>query len=445
MPNNGTRIYTENGKGIDPRADVYKVLGITRRRNGYDHGYACTNTHGKINPASKHKPIRFDKTAALSDAEMMGSAVDNLNGIYYGIRFTPIIGRITDLHDCMNYLPPVAGTDHSRLSDFNGYDHKAVFNPIGSLPDFFFSDIASMSVGIDYDSFVTASSTGINMDDIIKKAYSPDVTGQLANMYPCILISDLARTVYWARALSRGGEILDGDKTGYTTLRTDGTWINRWYAETREYSCRENSSITGGLAPSYGRPQAFLEAFETRLVSVFFVKEIVNSGTGIDLTVWNEVTDFSTFFPGRVWACPGATGKRVEFRRYMPKGVQVYSVSMSNGSRISVNVKCGWDNPYDTGTYTIKVHIYSSSYDFVCDVESSGTYAGLSQSNPTDTNGFFRILKAYTLAELGLLTAPALNTVFEYTWEVLYNGRKTNSGYGGFRYGVADVDFKPIE
>lgn len=30
--------------------DVYGTLGIGATSNGYDLGYACANTHGKINP-----------------------------------------------------------------------------------------------------------------------------------------------------------------------------------------------------------------------------------------------------------------------------------------------------------------------------------------------------------------------------------------------------------
>ena len=41
-----------NGKitapvGLD--SDVYPTLGIGATSNGYDLGYACANTHGKIN------------------------------------------------------------------------------------------------------------------------------------------------------------------------------------------------------------------------------------------------------------------------------------------------------------------------------------------------------------------------------------------------------------
>ena len=50
MPNNGTRIYTEVRDGVkygvDVRSDVYKVLGIAPRKNGFDIGYACSNLHG---------------------------------------------------------------------------------------------------------------------------------------------------------------------------------------------------------------------------------------------------------------------------------------------------------------------------------------------------------------------------------------------------------------
>ena len=52
-----------NGKitapvGLD--SDVYPTLGIGPTSDGYELGYACANTHGKINKWSKKKPVRVE-------------------------------------------------------------------------------------------------------------------------------------------------------------------------------------------------------------------------------------------------------------------------------------------------------------------------------------------------------------------------------------------------
>ena len=49
-----------NGKitapvGLD--SDVYPTLGIGATSDGSDLGYACANTHGRINWRSKKKPV----------------------------------------------------------------------------------------------------------------------------------------------------------------------------------------------------------------------------------------------------------------------------------------------------------------------------------------------------------------------------------------------------
>lgn len=122
MPNNGTRIYTENGKGIDPRADVYKVLGITRRRNGYDLGYACTNTHGKINPMAKRKPYAFGSRYGYTDEDAKKNN--------WGMKPVPVKldisrdGRVL-APEWGQWNAPVAWKNWSRIADFNGYTKDA--------------------------------------------------------------------------------------------------------------------------------------------------------------------------------------------------------------------------------------------------------------------------------------------------------------------------------
>lgn len=128
MPNNGIRIYTENGKGIDVRSDVYKVLGLAPRSNGYDVGYACANQHGKINPCSKRKPYAFGSAAGYTDAEAKARNW-GMSPRQMSLPNSPMWGQWT---------PPVPGTNWMRLADFDGYNNAAV-SPV-HVRDLYFLD-----------------------------------------------------------------------------------------------------------------------------------------------------------------------------------------------------------------------------------------------------------------------------------------------------------------
>ncbi len=55
-----------NGKITAPinlAGDVYATLGIGSVNGAYDLGYACANTHGKINPWARYKPVRYESLA----------------------------------------------------------------------------------------------------------------------------------------------------------------------------------------------------------------------------------------------------------------------------------------------------------------------------------------------------------------------------------------------
>lgn len=129
MPNNGTRIYTENGKGIDLRADVYKVLGITCRRNGYDLGYACTNTHGKINPWAKFKPVicssPFSDTFWRGDDGKCGFTVNVNTEEFHTFTKEDVLNFYRDSTN-WTYNPPAGANNWKCLGHFNGYVKNAI-------------------------------------------------------------------------------------------------------------------------------------------------------------------------------------------------------------------------------------------------------------------------------------------------------------------------------
>lgn len=114
-----------NGKitapvGID--ADIAPVLGV----GSYDLGYLCSNAHGKINPWARYKPVRYESLAP-GENEKWWQGLDGNCGI--------MPKRISSYQDSVNwangsmngweYTPPTGGKFPFRLTDFNGYNHRA--------------------------------------------------------------------------------------------------------------------------------------------------------------------------------------------------------------------------------------------------------------------------------------------------------------------------------
>lgn len=104
---------------INPQ-DPYLVLGVRKRKSGYNINYICSNLHGRINKWAKYKPIDYPVIGELTEAQLK-------NGDY-GIK--PVTAKSTVL-DAVNansyeYVPPKGGDNSPyRLCDFIGYNHNA--------------------------------------------------------------------------------------------------------------------------------------------------------------------------------------------------------------------------------------------------------------------------------------------------------------------------------
>lgn len=101
--------------------EVYSLLGVAKSGSYYDVGYICSNSHGKINPWAKFKPIRFNTPQILNE--------NNRKSALYGLSISPTdYGNLLQQYKDgkgWEYLPPRPGTDWSRLADFDGYNHAA--------------------------------------------------------------------------------------------------------------------------------------------------------------------------------------------------------------------------------------------------------------------------------------------------------------------------------
>lgn len=121
-----------NGKITAPinlGGDVYPTLGIGATSNGYDLGYACANTHGKINKWSKYKPVRQPYLDYHSDYWKANDGLCGLSVVGYMSPGTLNGGFLKNLFDGVDwgYNAPTGGDSAPyRVLDFNGYNHNAI-------------------------------------------------------------------------------------------------------------------------------------------------------------------------------------------------------------------------------------------------------------------------------------------------------------------------------
>lgn len=118
-----------NGKITAPislHADVYPVLGLSKSGTYYDLGYACANSHGKINPWAKYKPVKYEgvdttgKEWWKSRDGNCGMTIKRLSSYREAVDFAD--GSMNG----WSYSAPNGGSNPYRLTDFVGYNHNAV-------------------------------------------------------------------------------------------------------------------------------------------------------------------------------------------------------------------------------------------------------------------------------------------------------------------------------
>lgn len=98
-------------------SDPYNCMGVGKTSSGYDVGYICKNSHGKINKWSRHKPVKFNKITELSDADF--------KSVNFGLTMPTPVGQNweTAINNAQYvYNPPTGGSSEPfRLTDFNYY------------------------------------------------------------------------------------------------------------------------------------------------------------------------------------------------------------------------------------------------------------------------------------------------------------------------------------
>lgn len=399
--NDGKKIWGP----VNVETDIFAVLGIPVSGAGANYLAFISDN---INPASKIKPIRgFDQRALTTD-QFAGTAADNAQGIFYGVKCGDVYGSIKNLHDCtFEYQKVRPGTDECRNSDFDGYDQAAKFNPQGTLPALAHFDKTganALYVHIDYS---TSNTTGVDINDIIKVG-NASVTATLGQSYPCILISDLARTKNWARALKR----VQGND--YNTLQVQGAWQQGWYAEINEYSYSGASNS----------PESFFKSEATRLVTVFFLNDISSTALGVDIRKWVDVTSLAVSIQG--FACPAASAKQVQFKRSATAGIK-YSWMMLAGNRATVSWE--WVDPDPNITYKYTITILNPNGSVVTSASGTRKWDGKPLTDLTKTFN-----QSITLPIVGSLPAGTYNL----QWTVVNNAIPTqvyNQGTSTYKVG----------
>lgn len=334
-------------RAINPQL-VYAKLGIAPYLGCYDTGYLCGNAHGKINRASIHKPIRYATMQDLTDAQFAGTMNDHGNGIYYGLRcaFHQGNGDGTQdtsrgwegLHECdWSYLPPIPWTHYCRLSDFDKYNAKAVFNPDGRIGGTktgetliqYYDQLSN----IDVDISVMTNSAGnfmISQDSVKLGSTGPTVPTnvgvnlqEVANVtdigtyYPCILLTFFdGQSGSFIRALAERNALMESKK--YQPLRNEsGAWAAAYVAEVAHDVATD--IVKGGLN-IYKQCKARATVF------------LVNKIRPVGLQGWTQWTsvgegDMPPGDASKIYTVPNAANVIIDFRRMYAQGLKFLSAS----------------------------------------------------------------------------------------------------------------------
>lgn len=373
-------------------ADPYNCLGVTATNGIYDIATICSSP--RINPASKHKPIRGFGAEALTEAQFKGTPGDNAAGIYYGIKLGGMGGRIEFMHDCTyEYQRVRPGTDWSRETDFELYDDNAKFNPIGTLPETVYIDINAgrMDVSVIYD---TLNTTGVSLMDVLS---STSNSYTLKDYYPCLLVTT-PRGKY-ARALwsQRYDHELTGEYDGYVPMYDGGAWYGSWEAQMADCpGIEEDVDFTA---------------------TVFFMHKIVEAGLS-DFRRWVDVGSLVNPYNG--YACFGAIAKKIKAIHYYTKGLGAVSAYWyRSGSQLRVNITLDWIKPVEGVTYTVSAQVRHKSGDIIDTVGS--TAQSFVYRKPVD--GLLELAPSLDFA-LSLLMASNSDT-FDIHWEVKTSQNQT--------------------
>lgn len=164
---------------VNPRADgLYRIADVCLAEN--------------INKWSRCKPIEHPSTSPLTSEQRKGSADQQADGIFYGIKINGNINHNIDaslaqVHDVtFEYVRP---TRWKRLLDFDGYVHGAMASPSYTMGDEgTWEDDSTTYGGIRGINiyYSTTDKSGVNLTD---RLVGVNVNDTLKHAFPAIVIT----------------------------------------------------------------------------------------------------------------------------------------------------------------------------------------------------------------------------------------------------------------
>lgn len=357
-----------NGKSYAPISpdDVRAVIN----ENSYDVGTLCMSS--KINKWSYRKPIVYPVLGSLTESQFIGRNEDIDNGYYCGVRMAPAQGKIGGLHDVdYSYKRPGA-SDWKRLTDFDGYDHKAAPRESAMLsPSLQYG--GGFIVRLDYDLTNTTGISLRNAFDVFANNSDLGYGHTFEKSYLCMLVSttDKKHNAYIA---------LKNRSTGTVTPIADSQGA---FYEAFEIDLPKST------APSW----LDVDTGTDFLVSMFVCYSLMPKGQNDhDLTTWSYLENTSGS-PKGCFGIPLATGKKIPVANLLRgSGINITSVTKSsNGFTIK------FENYSNIKSVGASIRAESSSDDH--SISKTFTVNAGSSSSPAITNA------AVTWSELNMSNA----------------------------------------
>lgn len=225
--------YINNGKidiplGYDQDDVVEEIAGLLNVNPRADGLYRIADVclADNINKWSRCKPIEHPSTSPLTSEQRKGSADQQADGIFYGIKIngniSPTINAsLAQVHDVtFEYVRP---TGWKRLLDFDGYNHNAQASPSYQMPDEgTWEDPSENYGGIGgIDIYYSTTGSGVNLVD---RLVGVDVNSTLKRAFPAIVVTKVATGQSYMTALFE-----QGTTTAYPLMNSSGDVTDRNY------------------------------------------------------------------------------------------------------------------------------------------------------------------------------------------------------------------------
>ena len=411
--------------------EVAACIGDVLVNDNGDIDLAATCLSDKVNIWSKHKPIDCDTWGALTEEQRRGTAEDNRNNIYYGVKIENLPTSAV-LDDSLAYMhlakfTYIKPTSKFRLLDFDGYKHTAKPNPYASFPSDnnkitgFYNDENLAMGGINGITvqYRENDQYGINFAEILAGA-GESLSDVLDKAYPCILITDEDDRSFFT-ALSVKGE--DGSLNPSTLVR-NGELIDETWCVKINKPVKSSTSVNGSSStPPWSSPQTGMKATLFLLESASIYEPVIGSALGDDFhDNWIQAESGGMAATRIPIVLPGAVGLDLELKQYYSGVIfraesvnvlaltnptfivlleEITGANSSNNIEIIVTLKS--DNDGETYTQTIQRNGWSSNSSIVTSAtlvttmvhKPNTTYSGsvtvtTKDGNATNTSNVFK-------------------------------------------------------